>query len=136
MRSSDWRWVRRCARQFGLALGEAMRQIDRHRHQPHGFVAGIAEHQALVAGTLVEEQALALVHALGDVGRLLADGGQDGTGVIVESDLGRVVADTADGLARHLAEIDDGIGGYFAGNDDHAGGEQGLARHAGMLVLG
>jgi hypothetical protein len=56
--------------------------------------------------------------------------------VIVESDFGRIVADAADGLARHVAEIDDGIGGDFTGNDDHAGGEQGLARHAGVLVLG
>ena len=38
-------------------------QHDRQRHQFFGLVAGIAEHQALVAGA-------AGVHAHGDVGRL------------------------------------------------------------------
>ena len=122
--------------QLGLALGQAVREMDRHRHQHGGFVAGIAEHQPLVAGALVEEHALAFVHALRDVGRLLADGDQHRAGVVVEADLGRVVADALDGLARDLVVVDHRRGGDFAGDDAQTGGQQRLARHARMFVLG
>ena len=40
-----------------------MRQRDWHGHEHVGFVGGIAEHQALVTGTLLEVESLALVHA-------------------------------------------------------------------------
>jgi hypothetical protein len=36
--------------QLGLALDQAVRVVDRRGHQDRGLVAGIAEHQALVAG--------------------------------------------------------------------------------------
>jgi hypothetical protein len=39
---------------MGLALDQAVRQVDRQRHQHRRFVAGVAEHQALVAGALIE----------------------------------------------------------------------------------
>jgi len=122
--------------QFGLALGEAVREVDRHRHQHRRFVAGVAKHQALVAGALVEVVVVRAIHALRDVGRLLADGNQHRTGVVVEADLGRVVADALDGLARDLVVIDHRRGGDLAGDDAQTGGQQGLARHARMFVLG
>jgi hypothetical protein len=52
------------------ALHDAVRVVDRERHQLGVSLAGVAEHQALVAGALVEVEAFAFVHALGDVGRL------------------------------------------------------------------
>ena len=36
---------------LGQALGQTMRQIDRHGHERGSFVAGIAEHHALVSRT-------------------------------------------------------------------------------------
>ena len=64
----------------GEALGQAVRQEDRQRHQLGGVVAGVAEHQALVAGALLVERVDAAgaaleggVDALGDVRALLAD---------------------------------------------------------------
>jgi len=122
--------------QFGLALGQAVRQVNRHRHQHGGFVAGVAEHQALVAGALVEIVVMRAIHALRDVGRLLADGDQHRAGVVVEANLGRVVTDALDGLARDLVVVDHRRGGDLAGDDAQAGGQQRLARHARMFVLG
>ena len=46
--------------QLGVVLDQAVRQVDRQRHQRLGLVAGEAEHHALVAGA-------ADVHAHGDV---------------------------------------------------------------------
>ena len=42
------------AAQAGLALDEAVRQVDRQRHQFRRFIARVTEHQTLVARALVE----------------------------------------------------------------------------------
>ena len=47
--------------------------VDGRRHELGRLVGGVAEHQALVAGALLLVQAVALVHALRDVGALLLD---------------------------------------------------------------
>ena len=44
---------------LGEPLGEPVRQRDRQRHQLGGVVAGVAEHQALVAGALPVERVAA-----------------------------------------------------------------------------
>ena len=54
---------------------ELVREHDRRGHQFRRLVAGVAEHQALVAGALLGGLlafGLARVHALRDVGRLRA----------------------------------------------------------------
>ncbi len=61
--------------QFREALDDAMGQVDRQRHQLGGFVAGVAEHQALVAGALFLGVVLGAVYAAGDVGGLGMDRG-------------------------------------------------------------
>ena len=48
---------------FRLALHQPVGVIDRERHQHVGLVASVAEHQALIAGALVEIEPLAFVHA-------------------------------------------------------------------------
>jgi hypothetical protein len=83
-----------------------VREIDRQRHQARRLVAGIAEHQALVARALVEVEALAFVHALRDVLRLLAVGDDHRAGMRVEADRRIVVADALDGLARDRVVVD------------------------------
>ena len=89
---------------LGLALDQPVREVDRQRHERRRLVAGVAEHQALVAGALVEVEALALVHALRDVLGLLAVGDDDRAGMRVEADLRVVVADAVDGVARDLVQ--------------------------------
>ena len=80
---------------LGQALRQPVGQPDRHRHQVVGLVAGVAEHHALVAGALSVEDVLSAragpyleggVDALGDVGRLGADGDRDPAGLAVEAD--------------------------------------------------
>ena len=63
------------------ALADAVRGVDGEGHVLLRLVAREAEHHALVAGALLLEQALALGDALGDVGRLPLDRGDDGAAV-------------------------------------------------------
>ena len=90
---------------LGQALGHAVRQVDRQRHELVGLVARVAEHHPLVAGALLVEQVLAagarahlfgVVDALGDVGRLLVERHQHADGAAVVAVGLAVVADLVD----------------------------------------
>src|SRR5882757_6818658 len=100
------------------------------------LVAGVAEHEALVSRALLEVQAFAFVHALGNVLRLLAVGHDHSAGVSIEADGRIVVADALDGLAHHFREIDPRAGGDFAGEHHHIVLDQGLGGDSGGFVLG
>ena len=102
---------------------QLMRQHNRQRHQFVGFVAGIAEHQALVARA-------AGIHAHGDVGRLALDGGDHGAGVGVKAVFRAGVADVANHPADDFAVIQDRGGGDLSGHHGQAGGHQRLAGHS------
>ncbi|EON23632.1 hypothetical protein CF8_2290 [Nocardioides sp. CF8] len=129
---------------LGQRLGEALGDHDRQRHQLGGVVAGVAEHQALVAGTALVEVVLgradarlvALVDAGGDVGRLGADGDLDATGGAVEALVGGVVADLEDLLADQVGDRGVGVGAHLARHDDEAGGQEGLDRDAQVFLVG
>src|SRR5690606_25539817 len=118
---------------LGLLLDQSVRVVDRGRHELRRLVAGVAEHQALVARALLLR--LPAVHAGGDVRGLLAEHVDDGAGVAVEADVRIVVADAVDDLAGQALDVDPRGGGDFAGDDGGAGLHQGLAGHAGALVL-
>ena len=109
-------------------LDQAMRHRDRERHELVGLVAGVAEHQALVARALLLVQALACGDALGDVRRLPVDRDQH--------HVGRGVADLAhcapgDVGVRHVHSRRD-----LARDDDHAGLDERLAGNATVRILG
>src|SRR3546814_7400434 len=72
-------WQRRLLRfaDLRLLLDDAMRVIDRCRHQLLGLVAGVAEHQALVAGALFFR--LLAIDTHRDVRRLFADRSEEHT---------------------------------------------------------
>jgi hypothetical protein len=108
--------------------------MDRGRHEVLGFLAGISEHHALVAGTLLF-RGLA-VHTLSNVSGLLVHGGDDGTGLPVEAHVRAVIADVLDGLPGDLGEVGEPAGGDFSGHKDQSGGDQGFAGHPGFGVLG
>jgi len=123
---------------LGLAgFGESARELvgvgNGGGHELGGFVAGEAEHEALVTSALVLVGGL--VDAPGDVGRLLLDGGEHGAGFPVESHAGALVADLPDGLAHDLGHVDPGGGRDLASHDDHSGLGEGLAGHARGAVL-
>jgi hypothetical protein len=118
---------------FRLAFAEAVRVLDRRRHQHIGFVGGVAEHQALVAGALVFR--FGAVDALVDVRRLRADQVQHAAGRAVEVDVRTVVADAVDHAADDAFVIDPGGGGDLAGHDGDAGLHQRFAGHARVFIL-
>ncbi len=115
---------------LGVALGHAVRHVDRQRHEHVGLVAGVPEHHALVAGALLVELVLfaggagpdlfGVVDALGDVGRLLVERDHHTTGVAVEAERLVVVADAVDGGAHDAGDVDVGLGGDLAGDDGQA----------------
>ena len=121
-----------------------MRQVDRQRHQLGRVVAGVAEHQALVAGALLVEQVADLagavlvrgVDALGDVGRLRADGDRDTAGAAVEALLRPVVADLEDGLAHDPRDLDVGRRRHLAGDVHEPGRDHRLDGDARLRVVG
>ncbi|CAI8949995.1 NAD-specific glutamate dehydrogenase [Pseudomonas sp. IT-P12] len=119
---------------FGLPLHKLVREGDRRWHQHVGFVAGVAEHQALVAGTLIFR--LGAVDTLVDVRGLLANDVHHTAGRAVEADVGAVVADVENHVTHDLFQVDPGRRGDFTCNDCHAGFHQSFARHAGELVFG
>ena len=87
-------------RSVGVVLDQAMGQIDRQRHERMRFLAGEAEHHALIAGA-------ADVHAGRDVARLgvqiandLASVGREADGRIDVTDLADRVADEGDPRRR------------------------------------
>ena len=113
---------------LGEPLGQPVREPDRHRHEVIGLVAGVAEHHPLVARadlvvvvTVAAAQLERLVDALGDVGRLLVDRGDDAARVAVEPVRRVRVADPANRVADEARDVDVGVGADLAGDDDHAG---------------
>ena len=123
---------------LGQSLGEPLGDRDRERHELRGVVAGVAEHQALVAGAALVELVLRRADAglvtgvdtRGDVARLGADGDLDAARVAVEALLRGVVADVEDRLADDVGHRGVRRRAHLAGDDDQTGGEQGLDRDA------
>ena len=110
-----------------------MGQRNGQGHVLLGFVAGVAEHHALIA------RALILVHdavyALSDVGGLLVEADQHSAGVAVEAVLRAVVADFHDLAAHDLLDGHIGGGGDFAHDQHHAGGGGAFAGDVGVGIL-
>lgn len=122
--------------QLGLALDEAVRVVDGRGHQLGCLVAGVAEHQALVAGAGVELVIAGLVHALGDVLALLVVGHEHGAALVIDAVVGVVVADALDGVACDLDVVDVGARGDLTCQNHQARVGQRLGRHAAVRVLG
>ncbi len=126
----------------GQLFGQLVGQGDGQRHQLGGFVAGIAEHHALVPGA--GERVLVgfpvfglqgLVDAHGDIGGLSIDGGEHAAGVAVKAALGVVVTDLLHHLADDGGDVHIAGGGDLPHHMDHTGGGGGLAGHMGLGVL-
>ena len=128
-------WQSAVFAQLRLAFHQAVGVVNGRRHQLGRLVAGITEHQALVAGTGVQMVVRGMVHALGNVVGLFVVGHQYGTAFVVDAVLGVVVADAFDGVARDLDVVHMGVGGDFTGQDHESGVAQCFCRNAGLGVL-
>ena len=127
---------------LGQAACQTVRQRDGERHQLRRFIAGIAEHQPLVAGAGLQPFLIAAVlrlhravHPHGDVGGLLMNGGHNGAAIAVKAVFGPVVADLPHGSADNLLNIHLRAGGDLAEHTDQPRGAEGFARHAGERIL-
>jgi len=101
-----------------------MREHDGRGHEFGRFVAGVTEHEPLVAGALLGSflaLGLAGIHTLRDVGRLLRDNGVHEDLVGVEHVVVVHIADFADGVAGDFGEVKPGARGDFAADDDDVG---------------
>ena len=110
--------------------------VNRKRHEFLGFIAGKAEHHALVAGPLFGVQALAGGDALGDVGRLTVERGQDGAGIAVKSQRRIIEADIAYRPAHDVGVVNASLGGDLSRHHHHACFHQGFAGDSAVRVLG
>ena len=115
---------------LGQALRQLVGQADGQRHQLGRFIAGIAEHHALITGT-----GNLIVGAQRNVGALAVNVGDDTAGLAVKAILGAVIADRADDLAGGAGDIDIAVGRDLAHDMDKARGAGRLAGNAGTGVL-
>src|SRR5581483_795854 len=120
---------------LGQPLDKPVGHVDRQGHQLRRLVAGVAEHQALVAGALLLLVVLGAIDAAGDVGALAVNGAYDAAGVVIEADLGMDVANLLDRVAGDLGRVDVGFGGHLAGEDDLPGRHERFAGDSALRVL-
>ncbi len=80
---------------FGEPVCQLVRQLNRQRHKLIGFVAGVSEHQALVAGALLGR--IASIDSLRNVWGLLFYRRHDSARGSVKAVLGACKADVAHG---------------------------------------
>lgn len=90
-----------------------------HERRQTYLIGSITEHDTLVTGTVVLQ--VTVVETLGDIGRLLLDGDQDVTGLVVETLFRVVVADLLDSVSDNGLEVDSSLGGDFTEDHDHTG---------------
>ena len=112
-----------------------MRIMDGRRHQDVGLVAGVAEHDPLVAGAFV--LVARGVDALGDVHRLGVDAYVDLDLLPMKTLL--FVADILDRATGDLLQVRMGYGigaAHLAGQDHVVGGTQSLDGDAGQGIAG
>lgn len=83
------------------------------------FIGSVTDHQALITGSDVKV-ILFQMNALGDVRGLFVNGYNYDGGLIIHTDIGRVVADFLDGLPGNLFEVDFGLSADLSEN--HADG--------------
>ena len=126
---------------LGQAAGEPVGQGNGHGHQLGGFVAGVAEHHALISraglnGVLPLPGFQGRVHAHGDVRALLVDGGHHRAAVAVKAHVRGVVADVQHHLPDDIGDGHIAAGGNFTHHRHHAGGGKGFAGDPGHGVLG
>ena len=95
----------------GQHLQDAVCQVKRKGHVVLGLIGGIAEHHALVAGTLFH--GVLALHAAVDVGALLVNGAQHAARVALEHVLALGITDFLDDLAGNELEVHIGFGFHF-----------------------
>ena len=111
----------------GQLLEDNVRENERSGHKLAGLVAGIAEHNTLIASALlIVSEAL---DTLIDIRRLLVDSREHTTRCGIELILALVIADTVDDATRHALNIDIGLRLNLARNYDQTRRTERLASY-------
>src|SRR3972149_1881918 len=118
---------------LGEPLGYLMGKRNGHGHELFGMVAGVAEHEALVARALL--LLLRAVDAHGDIRGLPVERDHDGAGLVVEPHGGVGIADVLYGLPYNVLVVYAGLGRYLAGYYGYTGGDEGLAGDPAIRVF-
>lgn len=109
-------------------------ELDREGQKLGSLVAGITEHNTLVTGAELL-QSLVVVKTLCDIGRLLLNGDQDVTSLIVEA-LGRIiVSNVLNRVANDFLVVEMGLGSNLAEDHNHTGLSSRLASDLGERIL-
>ena len=125
------------AADVGEDLDDFVGQGEGKGHEGVGLVVGVAEHHALVAGSLGHGVGVVLaVHAAVDVAALLVYGAEDAAALRLELIVGLGVADAGDGASHHVLQVDVGLRLHFAGHDHLSSGDEGFAGNLGVGVVG
>ena len=118
---------------------EVVREHDWGGHKFRSFAAGKAEHETLIACSLLRgflPRSAAGINTLGDIGALAGEGVHNVDAVSVKDVFGMSITDGADGGANELIEVQFSAGGDFPCDDDEIGLNQGFAGDAAEGVLG
>lgn len=99
-----------------------MGQLERQREVLRGLVGSIAKHDTLVTSTKLLQR-LVQLQTLCNVRRLLLDSYLHGTGLIVETLLGAIIAYVFDGAADDFLIVKTGLGGDFTEDKYQSCGE-------------
>ncbi len=122
-------------------LGKRVGKRDRQRHQLRRLVAGVAEHQPLIARTYIQPVARAFlclqraVNAHRNVRRLLMDGGNDRAAVAVKTEFRPRIADLAHSIAHDLLQVNVRVRRDLAHDGNQPRRAECLARHARQGIL-
>ena len=118
---------------------KVVREHDGGGHKFRGFAAGEAEHEALIARSLLGgllPRSAAGINALGDIGALAGEGVHDVDAVGVEDVFGMSITNGADSGANELIVVQFRAGGDFPCDDDEVGLNKGFAGDAAEGVMG
>ena len=98
----------------GQGTHDEMCQVEGDRHEVFRLVSGIAEHHALVTGTLLFF--IAVVNTAVDVGTLFVDGTENTARVTVELVLRFRITNALDGVAGNGLQVDIHIAAHLTHN--------------------
>ena len=110
-----------------------MGQIERYRHIVLCFSTSIAEHHALVAGTLV--LLITIVNASVNISALFMNGIQNATRIAIKLIGSLRIADTLNGFARNGLQVDISFRAHFAHNHHLSGSYKRFNCTASLVVV-
>ena len=121
-----------------------MRQRNGQRHELGSFVGGVAEHQALVAGTvavvvfyfLARAHLMGVFHTGADFVTLLTDSDGHAAGSTVEAYLGGGEANVAEAVTHQLRNFDVAGAAYLPHHMNKPGGHHGFHGNVRVGVFG